>query len=50
MRNAYDISQVLSWIVSQRETIEDQFARMMDIPDLIRALLQEEKPITLSMW
>ncbi len=49
VRNAYDISQVLSWIVSRRGTIEDQFARMMDIPYLMRALLKEEKPITLSM-
>lgn len=49
VRNAYDISQVLSWLASRRGTIEDQLDRMMDIPDLMRALLKEEKPITLSM-
>ena len=49
VRNAYDISQVLSWLASRRGTIEDQLDRMMDIPDLMRALLKEEKSITLSM-
>ena len=49
VRNAYDISQVLSWLASRRGTIEDQLDRMMDIPDLMRDLLKEEKPITLSM-
>ena len=49
VRNAYDISQVLSWIASRRGTIEVQLDWMMDIPDLMRALLKEEKPITLSM-
>ena len=49
VRNAYDISQVLSWLASRRGTIEDQLDRMMDIPYLMRALLKEEKPITLSM-
>ena len=49
VRNAYDISQVLSWLASQRGTIEDQFDWMMDIPRLMRALLKEEKPITLSI-
>ena len=49
VRNAYDISQVLSWLASRRGTIEDQLDWMMDIPDLMRALLKEEKPITLSM-
>ena len=49
VRNAYDISQVLSWLASRRGTIEDQLDRMMDIPDLMRALLKEEKLITLSM-
>ena len=48
VRNAYDISQVLSWIASQRGTIEDQFDRMIDIPDLMRALLKVKKPTTLS--
>ena len=49
VRNAYGISQVLSWIASRRGTIQDQLDRMMDIPYLMRALLKEEKPITLSM-
>ena len=40
VRNAYDISQVLSWLASRRGTIEDQFDRMMDIPYLMRALLR----------
>ena len=49
VRNAYDISQVLSWIASQRGTIEGQLDWMIDIPDLMRALLKVKKPITLSM-
>ena len=49
VRNAYDISQVLSWLASRRGTIEDQLDWMIDIPYLMRALLKEEKPITLSM-
>jgi hypothetical protein len=49
VRNAYDISQVLSWIASQRTTIQDQLDWMRDIPDLIQALLVTEKPITLSI-
>lgn len=49
VRNAYDISQVLSWIASRRVTIEDQLDWMKDIPYLMRALLKVKKPITLSM-
>ncbi len=49
VRNAYDISQVLSWLASQRGTIQNQLDRMMDIPYLMHALLKEEKPLTLSM-
>ena len=49
VRNAYDISQVLSWLASRRGTIEDQLDRMMDIPDLMRALLKEEKPLMLKI-
>ena len=49
VRNAYDISQVLSWLASRRGTIEDQLDRMMDIPDLMRALLKEEKQLTLRI-
>ena len=49
VRNAYDISQVLSWLASQQGTIQDQLDRMMDIPYLMHTLLKEEKPLTLSM-
>ena len=49
VRNAYDISQVLSWLASQRGAIQDRLDRTMDIPYLMRALLKEEKPITLSI-
>lgn len=49
VRNAYHISQVLNWLASQQGTIENQLNWMIDIPYLIRALLKEEKPVTLSM-
>ncbi len=47
VRNAYDISQVLSWIAGQRRTIQKQLSWMMDIPNLIDDLLETEKPLTL---
>lgn len=49
VRNAYDISQVLSWIAGQRGTIQGQLAWLMDIPNLMEALLKTEKPITLGL-
>ena len=49
VRNAYDISQVLSWIASQEGTIQNQHARRMDIPDLMEALIKTQKPLTLSV-
>ena len=49
VRNAYDISQVLSWIAGHRGTIQEQLKWMMDIPILIDALLETEKPITLQI-
>ena len=45
-RNAYDISQVLSWIASRQNTVNSQLGMMTDIPDLMRALLRQ-KTITL---
>ena len=47
--NAYDISQVLSWIASQRGTIQDQLEWMMDIPTLMHVLLRQKRPLTLSI-
>ena len=49
VRNAYDISQVLSWIAGQRGTIQQQLEWMMDIPGLMDALLKTEKPLTLGI-
>lgn len=48
-RNAYDISQVLSWIAGRRGTIQEQLKWMMDIPYLMNALLETEKPLTLQI-
>lgn len=45
-RNAYDISQVLSWIASRQGTVNSQLKMMAEIPDLMRALLRQ-KTITL---
>lgn len=45
--NAYDISQVLSWIASRQGTVNSQLKMMMDIPGLVRALLRQ-KAITLQ--
>lgn len=49
VRNAYDISQVLSWIAGQQGTIQGQLAWLMDIPHLMEALLKTEKPLTLGI-
>lgn len=49
VRNAYDISQVLSWIANDRKTIQDRLEWMMDIPFLMHALLRQKRPLTLSM-
>ena len=49
VRNAYDISQVLSWIAGRRGTIQDQLKWMMDIPYLMDTLLKTEKPLTLRV-
>ena len=49
VRNAYDISQVLSWIAGHRGTIQEQLKWMMDIPYLMDALLKTEKPFTLQV-
>ena len=49
VRNAYDISQVLSWLAGQRGTIQEQLKWMMDIPYLMEALLRTEEPLTLQI-
>ena len=49
VRNTYDISQVLSWIAGHRGTIQEQLNWLMDIPILIDALLETEKPLTLGI-
>ena len=48
VRSACDIWRVLGWFASQRATIQDeQHNRMMEIPDLMRALLKSDKPLTI---
>lgn len=42
-QNAYDISQVLSWIASQQGSIQTQFKKMVEIQVLMRALLRQKK-------
>ena len=50
VQNVYHVSQVLSWIASQDETIQDQLERMEQIHGLMDALLKQEKlPITLRL-
>ena len=49
VRNAYGISQVLSWIAGHRGSIQDQLKWMMDIPYLMDALLKTEQPLTLRI-
>lgn len=48
VRNAYDISQVLSWIATQQQTLQIRLKWMMEIPPLMRALLKH-KSITLTI-
>ncbi len=48
VRNAYDISQVMSWIATQQQTLQLRLKWMKDIPPLMRALLKQ-KSITLSV-
>ena len=48
VRNAYHISQVLSWLASQQNTVQKQLKWMADIPKLMRALLKSET-ITLTV-
>ena len=47
VRNAYDISQVLSWLASRQSTVQQQLKWMADIPKLMRSLLTA-KTITLN--
>ena len=49
VRNAYDISQVLSWIAGHRGTLQEQLKWMLDIPYLMDALLKTEEPLTLQI-
>ena len=48
VRNAYHISQVLSWLASQQNTVQKQLKLMTDIPKLMRSLLTAET-ITLTV-
>ena len=43
VENVYHVSQVLSWIASQQETIQGQLERMGQIHGLMDALLKQEK-------
>ncbi len=48
--NVYHVSQVLSWIASQQETIQGQLERMGQIHGLMDALLKQEKlPLRLRL-
>ncbi len=42
VRNAYHISQVLSWLATQQNTVQKQLDWMADIPQLMRSLLTAE--------
>ena len=42
VRNAYDMSQVLSWLAGDQGTIQGQLKWMSDIPKLMSALLRAE--------
>lgn len=48
VRNAYDMSQVLSWLAGEQGTIQQQLKWMSDIPKLMSALLKAET-ITMTM-
>ncbi|MDE0316668.1 MAG: DUF932 domain-containing protein [Candidatus Poribacteria bacterium] len=48
VQNAYHISQVLSWLASQQNTVQKQLKWMADIPKLMRSLLTAET-ITLTV-
>lgn len=48
VRNAYDISQVLSWLANQQKTLQGRLKRLGDIPKLMRSLLTAET-ITLTV-
>jgi Domain of unknown function (DUF932) len=37
--NVYHVSQVLSWLARERNTIQDQFEKMLEIPALVTPLL-----------
>jgi hypothetical protein len=37
--NVYHVSQVLSWLARERNTVQDQFEKMLEIPMLISPLL-----------
>ena len=43
-RNAFDVSLVLAWIVSQRGTIPDRL-KWTDIPELMDALVVEDEQL-----
>ena len=49
VRNAYHISQVLSWLASQRGTVQQQLEWMINIPTLMDALLEQEETLTLGI-
>jgi hypothetical protein len=38
--NAFDISQVLSWLTNQTRDVQQQVDRMRDIPNLMDSLLE----------
>lgn len=50
VENVYHVSQVLSWLASQQETIQGQLERMGQIHGLMDALLKQEKlPLILRL-
>lgn len=48
VRNAYDISQVLSWIATQQPALQKQLKMLVEIPILMQTLLKME-PLTLHI-
>ena len=47
-RNVFDVSLILSWIISQQSTIPDQL-KWIDIPILMEALVAEDKRLRFSL-
>jgi len=43
VKNAFHVSQILSWLAREQKTVQGQFEKMIEIGDLMRKLLNIEK-------